>query len=286
MAANTSPKKIALLSCDDAQYVALAGDDLLVSELTKNNNYLVETHSWNKKIDWAQFDAVIIRTTWDYMLHIQEFMQTLEFISQKTKLLNPFDIIRWNHHKFYLKELENQGVLIAPSVFFSFPGPVSIPNSWNSTHLIIKPAISAGSYKTLKLSRAEFETAEFKKELHQGDWILQPYLENITGGEISLIYFDEKFSHAILKVPKSGEFRVQEDFGGAVLPYAPSTELLELSQNILKKVDRSLLYARVDVIPYQDSYALMELELIEPSLYFKHDTHSPRKFKEALSNYI
>lgn len=278
----TTKTHIALLSCDDAKYVALAGDELFVKELQKETHYEVQTLSWNHDHEWSAFDVVIVRTTWDYMKSPTHFLETLKTINLKTRLFNSYETIKWNIHKFYLKDLQSKGVLIPPTLFVKKNESISLPPDWDDDELIIKPAISAGSYKTHKLKRSDMQNDEIKELNRTHDILIQPFLKQIHEGEYSLIFFNKTFSHAILKTPKTNEFRVQEDFGGSVKPINPNPELLRVAQNIINLVDEDLLYARVDLIPFEDSYALMELELIEPSLYFKHDLESPYKFKKAL----
>ncbi len=272
-----SMKKIAFLTCDSLP--GIAPDDVsLVNELTRNGQFLVETPSWRSSTNWTLFDFVIIRSTWDYTSAPVEFLNVLQKISSETTLLNSFEVVNWNYHKGYLKELASKGILIVPTLFFSHDEKIEIPSNWPDK-LIIKPAISATSSFTSIVERDSFP------KLHPADWLCQPYLENITEGEISLHYFDAKFSHACLKIPKSGDFRVQEDFGGRVVGYAPDSELLLLGQNIISAIPFKLLYARVDLIAYEGSYALMELELIEPSLHFRSHPGSEKNFAAAFSNF-
>jgi glutathione synthase/RimK-type ligase-like ATP-grasp enzyme len=112
----------------------------------------------------------------------------------------------------------------------------------------------------------------------------QPFLPQIADGEISLIYFNKQFSHALLKVPKAGEFRVQEEFGGAIIALKPDEKLLAVGDKIISAVSDDLLYARVDLVPYENDFALMELELIEPALYFRTDVTAVDNFSKALKN--
>lgn len=267
---------IVFLSCD-----SLAGfvvdDNLLVKELT-SQGHLVTTLSWNAEADWSQFDCAIIRTTWDYMERPQEFFKKLELISAQTKLYNKLDTVRWNIHKSYLSVFEKKGVSIVPTVFFKDAENLNLPSKWKHDKVVVKPAISAGSFKTMVMSRDDIQVPS-------GDWMCQPFLPQITEGEISLIYFNKVFSHALLKVPKPGDFRVQEEFGGAIIPLTPDQTLLDLGDKVMNAVADDLLYARVDLVPYEYHYALMELELIEPALYFRTNEMAVKNFSKAL-NYV
>lgn len=272
---------IVLLSCDSlAGYVT--DDNFLVEELTKNG-HLVTTLSWTKNTDWSVFDCAILRTTWDYMEKPREFFSKMELISKETKLFNHLETIKWNIHKSYLETFSNKGIQIVPTIFFKDHETIKIPRDWGDK-VVIKPAISAGSYKTLVLSLEDIEKKKYVDEIFPGDWMCQPFLPQIAEGEISLIYFNKKFSHALLKVPKSGEFRVQEEFGGGVIPFEATPDLLSIGDKVMNAVSDKLLYARVDLIPFKGTYALMELELIEPALYFRTNPDAASNFVKALNH--
>jgi len=272
---------IVLLSCDSLDGFVV-DDNILVEELTKNGHQ-VTTLSWTKETDWSQFDCAILRTTWDYMERPNDFFTKLELISKETKIYNKLDTIKWNIHKSYLEKFSKNGIQIVPTIFFKKNETLSIPTEWGDK-IVIKPAISAGSYKTLVLTKEDVENKTYQKEIFPGDWMCQPFLPQIAEGEISLIYFNKEFSHALLKVPKQGEFRVQEEFGGGVIPLTPSEELLEIGNKIMSSVTDDLLYARVDLIPFNNTFALMELELIEPALYFRTHPEAASNFLKALQH--
>lgn len=268
---------ILFLSCDSLTGF-ITDEDILVKEL-ESKGHTVTTLSWSKDADWSKFDCAIIRTTWDYMEKPEAFFKQLEKISSQTKLYNSLDTVKWNIHKGYLSGLEKKGVTIVPTVFFKFDEELKIPANWPEK-IVIKPAISAGSYKTLVQNKNQID----RSEMVPGDWMCQPFLPQIFEGEISLIYFNKVFSHALLKVPKKGDFRVQEEFGGDIIPLKPTPELLALGEKVMSSVSDDLLYARVDLVPYENHYALMELELIEPALYFRTNADAAKNFSKALDH--
>lgn len=268
---------IVFLSCDSLEGFVV-DEDILVKELI-HQGHAVTTVSWTRDTDWSKFDCAIIRTTWDYMERPDAFFKKLELISSQTKLYNSLDTVKWNIHKSYLKRFEEHGVNIVPTIFFRHNEELNIPSSWPEK-IVIKPAISAGSYKTLVQNKNQID----RSEMVPGDWMCQPFLPQIAEGEISLIYFDKTFSHALLKVPKKGDFRVQEEFGGDIIPLKPTPELLALGDKVMKSVTDELLYARVDLVPYENHYALMELELIEPALYFRTNAQAAKNFAKVLSH--
>lgn len=268
---------ILFLSCDSLEGF-IVDEEILIKQL-ESEGHTVSTLSWSKDADWSKFDCAIIRTTWDYMERPQAFFDKLALISSQTKLYNSLDTVKWNIHKGYLKRFEEHGVNIVPTVFFKYEDELNIPANWTEK-IVIKPAISAGSYKTLVQNKNQID----RSEMVPGDWMCQPFLPQIFEGEISLIYFNKVFSHALLKVPKKGDFRVQEEFGGDIIPMKPTPELLTLGEKVMKSVSDDLLYARVDLVPYENHYALMELELIEPALYFRTNADAAKNFSKALKD--
>ena len=275
--------KIAFLSCEEVLSNTSANiqdDQFLISEFSKLGHTITQV-AWDANENWKQFDRVIIRTTWDYATRAQEFLKVLEKISQDTKLYNSYETVKWNIHKGYLKTLESKGVTILPTVMFKDTEQLSIPRDWGYEKFVIKPAVSATAYKTMVVTREEIETESYKNALVPGDWLCQPFMPQISQGEISLLYFNKKFSHALLKVPRPGDFRVQIEWGGTIESYTPSPELFKLCENIMKAIPENLLYARIDVIPFENTFALMELELIEPALYFRTSAQAPLNFTKA-----
>lgn len=274
-------KKICFLTCKDLDgYVV--DDELVIRELEKNQDYQITSVPWDADYDWKKFDLVIIRTTWDYVQRINEFLAKLKVIAQEVPLLNALDVVKWNYHKFYLKELAAKGVKIVPTHTFTFPGPITPPVSWTQDRFIIKPAVSATAYKTMIVAREELNSPKILQELYAGDWLLQPFLTEIEKGEISLCYFNKTYSHSIIKIPKTGDFRVQEEHGGDIQSYVPDEELIGMGKKIVDAIAFDLLYGRVDLVKSGGEYFLMELELIEPSLYFRTNSQSVINFKAAL----
>ena len=114
-------KNICFLSCRDVENL-IVDDHLAIKEMEELGEYKVSTIAWDDEADWASFDLVVIRTTWDYVPRHAEFLKKLEKIASLTKLLNTPEVVKWNHHKGYLKELEAKGVAIVPTVMFKYPG--------------------------------------------------------------------------------------------------------------------------------------------------------------------
>jgi glutathione synthase/RimK-type ligase-like ATP-grasp enzyme len=276
-------KRCCFLSMDDmAGYVS---DDELAIEPLTSLGWHVETVSWRETgVDWGRFDLVVIRTTWDYQKYPDEFIATLERIDTATRLENSLDVVRWNLDKRYLRELYSRGVRIVPTIWDGVYDKSSF-DQWlaelETDEVIIKPTVSATAQNTFRLTHFDEElTAIFE----QRPFIVQPFLRTVIDeGEYSLFFFKSELSHTILKSPKLGDFRVQEEHGGLITETQPSEKLLDAAQRVIRAIDQGLLYARVDLVrDHDDEFALMELELIEPALYLRMNADAPQRFAVAI----
>lgn len=243
---------------------------------------------WNDpSVDWKEFDAFLVRSIWDYHLHPEKFLDWLTRLEELQRpVWNPIDVLRWNHHKFYLRHLAQRGVVIAPTLFFQKGDTEAFLKSreegWED--VVIKPAVSASGYRTHAVSLHERDAAApFVDAAQHGDFLVQPFLTGIRDhGEVSLIFIGGVYSHAVLKRPKSGEFRVQAEHGGHEIPYTPDEATLRAAKFILDQASPSLLFARVDGLPDRDRFVLMELELIEPDLFLETAPASVDRFAKAI----
>lgn len=282
--------RIAFLSQDDmAGYVC--DDDVAVPECAAVG-IDVDTVSWRAEADWSGYDAVIVRSTWDYQRAPDAFVEALGRIDAATRLANPLALMRWNLDKRYLGELADRGVPIVPTEFGERLTAEGLDTrlAGASAECVIKPSISAGAERTFRVLpdadtalRAEIVAA------HAGTaWMWQPFLPQIVDpGEYSLFYFNGAFSHAIVKTPKAGDFRVQEEFGGDIRLIDAPDAMRRAADGVLAAVDHDTLYARVDLVDDgAGGYWLIELELIEPSLYLRKDPAAPGRFARAVSEWL
>lgn len=281
--------KCVFLSMDRLE--GFVSDDLLAVEALKRNGWEVQTLSWRKPQLWDQFDVVVIRTTWDYQKSPELFLNTLAQIHQsKARLENPWELVQWNLSKNYLQELKQQGIPIIPTHWeTSLVDPQMLYTcfqKFQTPELILKPVISANADDTFRLNETQIASQwpTLAKIFASRAFMIQPFLKNIvTEGEFSLLYFGGELSHTILKTPKTSDFRVQEEHGGQIQAVEPSLELKTIGQTVLSTLKETPLYARVDLVRLEkETYALMELELIEPSLYFRMDSRAPERFANAL----
>lgn len=217
-------------------------------------------------------------------------MATLSAIEQAgTPLFNPLRVCQWNLNKVYLKDLQQRGVPIVPTQWMDSLDEIGLAElcrqAGSSSRIVIKPTIGANADGIFVLSPGEKDPSERAvTEYASKPFMVQPFLSSIqTIGEYSLFYFGGRYSHAILKQPKTGDFRVQEEHGGIIRATTPSSPMMETAAQTLGAVGETLLYARVDIMILDDgSPVVSELELIEPSLYFSYDSESPRRFAAAL----
>ena len=273
---------------------SLAGnvsDDELAIEPLRELGWNVETVSWrDKTIDWNDFESVIIRTPWDYQRAPEAFLEVLRKIEQsKARLENSLKIVEWNLSKLYLRELENAGIRIVPTVWSDEKIDETLFKSWlkhfGTSEIVVKPIVSATAEFTYRLEKFSPELTEI---FAAREFMIQPFMPNITSeGEFSLFYFGGCYSHTILKTPKPQDFRVQEEHGGIIQPAAPTEKLLAAARRVFELIEPLPLYARIDFVrDAGGDFALMELELIEPALYFRMDEDAPKRFARAFNNWM
>ncbi len=268
-------------------------DDDLVHPHLQSLGWKVENIPWNKSVAWNTFDLVIIRSPWDYQAHLDAFLAVLNQIDEsKAILINSLEIIRWNINKNYLFDLESKGVELVPTIkanSLKKSDVISAFEQFNSFELIVKPIIGANADDTFRIQKntaIDFELLE--SVFINRECLIQPFMQNIVDeGEFSLIYFQGKLNHTILKTVKTGDYRVQEEHGGGVIPIKiPDPLLVEKANKAISVLDKTPFYARVDLVrTAQNSYALMELELIEPCLYFRFDNNSAKTFAECIHKF-
>lgn len=261
--------------------------DTLLFKPFSDLGWEIETVSWrNENVNWDKFEAVIIRSTWDYQSEPERFIQVLEKIdNSKAELLNGFDIVKWNINKKYIGELEKKGITIVPTIYDSRLNQekfIEYFNKFKSDEIIIKPLVSANADNTFRLTihDAEMNLARIQNIFKNDIFMAQPFIRSvIEEGEYSLFFFGENYSHCILKTPKENDFRVQEEHGGKLKSIIANEEFIQLARNIISKLPSLPLYSRVDLVRLgNNSFGLMELELIEPSLYFNMNEKSPELF--------
>lgn len=251
----------------------------------------VEMVSWHRADeDWSRFAAVVIRSPWDYQRQAPAFLETLARIEASgTRLLNPLAIVRWNLDKTYLLELARGGVPVIPTTHgrdLRAGDLERLAAQLGTRELILKPTVGAGAKGVFRLP-APFDGPEARAALEHyaaAPYLAQAFLPAIVEeGEVSVFYFGGRYSHTILKTPKAGDFRVQPQYGSRIVAIDPDEGMKRAVEATLRAVPADLLYARVDLARLPDgSWGLMELEVVEPNLYFDKHADAPRNFADAL----
>jgi glutathione synthase/RimK-type ligase-like ATP-grasp enzyme len=271
---------------------------LLEQELLKSafeaQGLKVDITYWdNPSYEWQQTKSVLFRTVWDYFERFDEFWEWLEQVKTKTRLINSYELIKWNIDKHYLRDLKNNDIQVVPTYFADKGNNISLQeianlNDWK--HIVIKPAISASAFNTYKITNDEIEQKEqlFHELLQTHDMLVQPFFPTISElGEASLMVFGGKFTHAILKKAKAGDFRVQDDFGGTVHDYNPTQEEIKFAEKVFQSCTSLPIYGRVDIVWDSNKHIyLSELEIIEPELWIRNMPESANKIAEAVNKIL
>lgn len=284
-------KRCAFLTLDDPTGFVM--DDDLAFEPLARLGWQVEAVPWRQLGQpWQAFDAVVIRSPWDYHRSSDSFFSVLAEIARSgTRLFNSLELVAWNLRKTYLRELEDRGVGIVPTIWRAQLGSGQLEQlaaAIGGPEIVVKPIVGAGAEGAFRLRTDRLRERAHEVETHFSSTPLmaQPLVRSVlTEGEYSLFYFNRELSHAILKTPKAMDFRVQEEHGGHIRPVAASEALRRAGQTCLDALDETPLYARVDLVRSNEDYNsfwLMELELIEPSLYLRMDPKAPEHFARAL----
>lgn len=230
------------------------------------------------------FPLVLPLIAWGYHRDHGRWMQACAtWGAAEVRMLNPPSVLGWNSDKSYLGRLAEQGVAIPDTVWIDGPTQADVDAAFDrfgTDQIVVKPRVSGGAYKTLRLSRGErMEGAP------EGPAMIQPYLPTIeSGGETSLLFFGGKLSHMVEKRPVPGEFRVQVQYGGGYTALAePPAGALALAEQTLAAIGEDLLYARIDMARDADGgWLLMEAELIEPDFYLGAAPEGGKRFAEAV----
>lgn len=291
-----------------AAYRNLTADDLILARALERRGAKVVPLVWTETPpESLTCDLLILRSVWDYHLQPESFSRWLEAAAKRTKLVNPPDLVRWNMDKHYLKDIEAAGFTIPRTFIFEKGSQTDLCQLMASSGLravVIKPAISASAFETYRIEAAqaaEFST-RFNAMLQERSILVQEFVPEIaTSGEWSLIFIGKslvgsaspekasagsagcpEFTHAVNKLPRSGDFRVQEEHGGLHQLANPPAEALQMAQAILARFAPQAVYCRADMVMRPQGPVLMELELIEPLLHFELAPQAAEKLADRL----
>src|SRR5262245_13625804 len=270
------PRKphVALVTCK--KLPELSPDDQVLQAALEREGAVAEGVVWDDAgVDWSAFDVTVVRSTWDYHLRLDDFREWIDARERDgSHVLNRPIVLRWNSEKTYLAELERAGVAIVPTAWVPKGSSlglrdVSDVSGWSA--IVVKPIVSASAHGTWR-TRTPFDAdaeRQFRDELHARSLMVQPLLPEVAEhGELSLMFVGGRFSHAVRKRPRVGDFRVQREHGGSATLVQPDGAIIDAAARALASSPAPTLYARVDGCEVAGRFLLMELELLEPSLFF------------------
>jgi glutathione synthase/RimK-type ligase-like ATP-grasp enzyme len=262
---------LALYFITQADRGYVADDQALIAALRTLGVTPIE-QPWTHGLDGVTArDTLAIRAIWDYHLRPQEFVAWLDEVRRiGCRMINSEALIRWNHRKTYLKELAQKGVSTPETFFYrSAVEFASTPSHLSHAEYVLKPVISASAHRTTRVAAAD--VAKGAQDFTNSEFMVQEFLPEIAAGEWSLIYIGQMFTHAVKKVPTSGEFRSQRDFGAKQEAGTPPQSAITQGKRILHLLPEPAAYARIDFVMRGDTPLLIELELIEPELFLADD---------------
>ena len=288
-------KKYDVVVLTDSRYVnplktntyisnVLREDELVINAL-KEKNLSVVKKDWNDSIfDWETTRSILFRSTWDYFDKFELFKKWFNKTKNKCLMINSTETIEWNIDKHYLLDLQEHQIPIPNSEFIKRGSSIDLSllmqkKNWNE--IVVKPTISGAAKNTYRLKKEEIIQfgPTWEKLIYKEDFIVQEFQNNvISEGEVAMIVIGGKFTHAVLKKAKEGDFRVQDDFGGSIAIYNPSEEMVKLAEKCTRILTPIPSYARVDIIwDNLMELAVSELELIEPELWFRLNPNAAQK---------
>ncbi len=290
-------RRLALATCE--RLPGLAEDDRLALGPFLACGLHAAPEVWSAAdVDWRGYDAVLVRSCWDYHHRAEEFRRWIDRLTALSiPLINTAALLQWNMDKRYLGDLEQQGVPIPATHFVAQGENVSLLDAcarFAAVHpdvrtVVVKPTVSATAHLTWctdapsTRSTTDAESARFAEILRSSGALIQRFVPEVrTDGEWSILFFGGTFSHAVRKRPAAGDFRVQGDHGGSATLETPPGHLVTAARRVLAFVEHPAVYARVDGIEVDGAFQLLELELIEPELFFRLEPLAAERLARAV----
>lgn len=243
---------------------------------------------WDAPQHWNEFDVVVLRSIWDYHLKYPRFLEWLDELDRTgVPVHNSTNLVRWNADKKYMLELESRGVRITPSRLVTASDDVTLSQiaaatKWRS--LVVKPTVASTGYETwlCETPVTDESEARFAAQKQKMNVLVQEYAAGVLEGEVSMVFLDGRYSHSVLKRAAGSEFRVHIEHGGTVESVYPTNAHIEWAESVVAAAPSRWAYARVDMVNDQAGPLLMELELLDPELFFKYQPHATNLMISAL----
>ena len=252
-------------------------EDKLIQEALERLGLKTIRLDWARKdFDWSMVKYALFRSTWDYIFNYEAFKKWFDTAKYQTQFINAASIIEWNMDKHYFLDLMQKGINVPTTIYAHKGDNISLKSLFEKAgweEAVIKPTVSASAKHTYRINAANISEygKAFEEVLQQEDMMIQPFLNSIMKrGEVSMMVMSGKYTHAVLKVAKAGDFRVQDNWGGTVQVYEPTTEEMKFAESVVAACDFAPLYARIDIANDNDGkVTLIELEAFEPELWFR-----------------
>jgi glutathione synthase/RimK-type ligase-like ATP-grasp enzyme len=274
-----------------SRLLSLSADDRLLLAPLAERGIHAEAAAWDDPtVAWDSFDRLIVRSTWNYHLSPEVFQAWIDRIDTLgVPIWNSPPVLRWNASKTYLRDLHERGVGVVPTRWVERERPARLADVLDEGRLsaaVVKPAISASAHETWRVDRDRIgpdDEARFARLRASGTVMVQPFVPELArDGEWSLMFIGGEYSHAVLKRPRPGDFRVQHEHGGSAQPRTPASDALATARAILTHAPGRWLYARVDGVEIAGRFVLVELEMLEPSMFLGAERSAPQRFAEAI----
>jgi glutathione synthase/RimK-type ligase-like ATP-grasp enzyme len=263
---------------------ALFEDDRLLIDALARRGVEALSVAWSDDADWAAFDVAVLRSTWDYVDRLPEFLEALAAIeAHGCRVRNPLEAVRWNSDKHYLDALAQWGAPVVPVIRATTSDPDAAVRDvaaagWEE--LVVKPSVGVGGSGVARLPAARL--SEHLRSVRD-EMLVQPFAPAVLDeGEYSFAVIGGEVSHVLRKRPAPGDFRAHGIYGGTVAPYAPEPGDLAEVRDLYARLPFDLDYARIDVVRFAGRLAVLELELIEPMLYLSSASGSADRLAAAV----
>lgn len=274
----------------------LTDDGRALASALRERGFAVEPVVWDDpSATWDRYDCLVVRSCWEYDAAVAQFRNWLDAVeASDVHVFNAPDVLRWNVHKSYLRDLEQAGVPVTPTEFVDRGSNADLEailerTGW--TDVVVKPAVGTSSDGVWR-ARTPIEPAavsRFRDQRAETDLLVQQFVPEIARGERSFVFFGGEFSHAYRCVPAADDFRAHPEYGGSVEPDDPPRRLVEQAETALATAGSAcsrdaseFVYARVDGVERSGGFELMELEVIEPYLGLATSERGVERFADAI----
>lgn len=243
---------------------------------------------WDSDADWSQYDVIVTRSIWDYHRNYPRFLKWLDQLDASGACIyNPTALMRWNADKHYMLDLAAKGVRVTPTRVVHRGEARSLADVVDETgwqRIVVKPTIASTGWETWQadLPLTEEHEREFARLKEVMSLLVQEFVPGVSEGERSFVFIGGEYSHTVLKRAVGDEFRVHIEWGGTVERIDPPRDQVEWARSVVATVEHPWMYGRVDAVPSDEGLVVMELEMLEPELFFAYNTQAIDKFIEHI----